>query len=52
MEKELRYIPRCDDCPYCGHGYVAYHGTLALEELMQGDPAGRIQQEQQMGGMV
>ena len=35
------------------HGYVAYHGTLALEELMRPDPAEQYQQEQgpQMGGM-
>ena len=22
MEKEYCYIPRCDDCPYCGHGFI------------------------------
>ena len=35
-------------------GYVAYHGTLTLDELMQVDPAEQYQQEQglQMGGMM
>ncbi len=35
-------------------GYVAYHGTLTLEELMAGDPAEQYQREQgpQMGGMT
>ena len=35
-------------------GYVAYHGTLTLEELMQADPAEQHQQEQgpQMEGMA
>ena len=27
-------------------GYVSYHGTLTLEELMQDDPAENYQQEQ------
>ena len=35
---------------FTGQGYVAYHGTLALEELMQGDPAEQMQQEQQQMG--
>ncbi len=29
-------------------GYVAYHGTLSLEELMQEDPAEQYQREQMM----
>ena len=35
-------------------GYVAYHGTLTLDELMRADPAQQYQQEQgpQMGGMA
>lgn len=35
-------------------GYVAYHGTLSLEELMQEDPAEQFQKEQgfQMGGIT
>ena len=35
-------------------GYVAYHGTLTLDELMRADPAEQYQQEQglQMGGMM
>ncbi len=34
-------------------GYVAYHGTVALEELMRDDPAEQYQPEQgpQMGGL-
>ncbi len=34
-------------------GYVAYHGTMALEELMRDDPAEQCQREQgpQMGGL-
>jgi len=34
-------------------GYVAYHGTLTLEELMRADPAEQYQREQelQMGGL-
>ena len=37
---------------FTAHGYVAYHGTIPLEELMQADPAEQHQQEQglQMGG--
>ncbi len=35
-------------------GYVAYHGTLTLEELMAEDPAEQYQREQgqQMGGLA
>ena len=29
-------------------GYVSYHGTLTLDELMRDDPAERYQQEQEM----
>ncbi len=36
-------------------GYIAYHGTLTLDELMQGDPAEQYQKEQaegmEMGGL-
>ena len=34
-------------------GYVAYHGTMTLEELMKEDPAEAYQREQglQMGGL-
>lgn len=34
-------------------GYVAYHGTMTLEELMMEDPAEQSQREQgiQMGGL-
>lgn len=33
-------------------GYVSYHGSLTLEELMRDDPAEQYQQEQEMGGMA
>ena len=33
-------------------GYVAYHGSLTLEELMREDPAEQYRQEQEMGGMM
>ena len=33
-------------------GYVAYHGTLALDELMREDPAEQYQREQGMGGLA
>ena len=36
------------------YGYIAYHGTLTLDELIRADPAEQYQQEQgpQMGGMA
>ena len=37
-----------DDGVFVDHGYVSYHGTLTLDELMQDDPAERYQQEQEM----
>ena len=39
---------------FTSRGYVAYHGTVPLLELMQADPAEQYQQEQgpQMGGMT
>ena len=42
-----------DDGVFVDRGYVSYHGTLTLEELMQGDPAEKYQQEQEakMEGM-
>ena len=35
-------------------GYISYHGTISLEELMMEDPAEAYRQEQgfQMGGMA
>lgn len=38
---------------FTDRGYVSYHGTLSLDELMMEDPARSYQQEQtfQMGGM-
>ena len=39
---------------FTSHGYVAYHGTIPLLELMQNDPAQQYRQEQgpQMGGIM
>ena len=38
---------------FTDRGYVSYHGTMSLEELMMEDPAESFQEEQglQMGGM-
>ena len=36
---------------FTGQGYVAYHGSMELNELMQRDPVEQMQLEQQMGGM-
>ena len=43
-----------DDGVFVDRGYVSYHGTLTLEELMQDDPAESYQQEQEakMEGMT
>ena len=43
-----------DDGVFVDRGYVSYHGTLTLEELMQDDPAESYQQEQEakMEGMA
>ena len=43
-----------DDGVFVDHGYVSYHGTLTLEELMQDDPAESYQQEREakMEGMA
>ena len=38
------------DCAMTDLGYVAYHGSLTLEELMQEDPAEQYRQE--MGGLA
>ena len=39
---------------FTDRGYVSYHGTMSLEELMMEDPAESYRQEQgfQMGGMA
>jgi len=39
---------------FTDRGYISYHGTMSLEELMMEDPAEAYQQEQgfQMGGMA
>ena len=43
-----------EDGVFADHGYVSYHGTLTLDELMQDDPAESYQQEQEakMEGMA
>ena len=43
-----------EDGVFVDRGYVSYHGTLTLEELMQDDPAEKYQQEQEakMEGMT
>jgi len=38
------------DCALTELGYVAYHGSLTLDELMQDDPSEQYQQE--MGGLA
>ena len=37
-----------EDDVFVDRGYVSYHGTLTLEELMQDDPAESYQQEQEL----
>lgn len=39
-----------EDGVFTDHGYVAYHGAMTLDELMQDDPAETYRQE--MGGMA
>ena len=43
-----------EDGVFVDRGYVSYHGTLALDELMRDDPAENYQQEQEanMEGMT
>jgi len=43
-----------EDGVFVDRGYVSYHGTLTLDELMQDDPAESYQQEQEakMEGMI
>ena len=43
-----------DDGVFVDRGYVSYHGTLTLDELMHDDPAEKYQQEQEakMEGMT
>ena len=43
-----------DDGVFVDRGYVSYHGTLTLEELMRDDPAEKYQQDQEakMEGMT
>ena len=37
-----------EDGVFVDRGYVSYHGTLTLDELMRDDPAERYQQKQEM----
>ncbi len=37
---------------FCDYGYVAYQGTLTLDELMRDEPTEQCQQGPQMGGMA
>ena len=44
-----RYGRQCvqqEQGAFTEQGYIAYHGTLTLDELMQGDPAEQYQKEQ------
>ncbi len=53
---QFDFVPKPDspaaDSALTEQGYVAYHGSLTLEELMMEDPAERHQREQEMGGMA
>ena len=50
---QFNFVPRAfnpeADCAITELGFVAYHGSLTLEELMRDDPA---EQCQEMGGMT
>lgn len=52
---QFDFVPKSDspgtDSALTELGYVAYHGSLTLEELMADDPAEQHQQEQGMGGI-
>ena len=53
---QFDFVPKSDrpeaDSALTELGYVAYHGSLTLEELMRDNPAEQYQQEQEMGGMA
>ena len=53
---QFDFMPREDSPQAVGKatrlGYVAYHGSLKLEELMMEDPAEQHQRGQEMGGMA
>ncbi len=52
---QFAFIPGVElseSCQVNELGYVAYHGSLTLEELMKDDPAEQYQREQEMGGMT
>lgn len=54
--EQFDFVPKPDrpeaDSALTELGYVAYHGSLTLEELMMEDPAEQHQREQEMGGMA
>lgn len=53
---QFDFMPREDSPQAVGKatrlGYVAYHSSLKLEELMMDDSVEQHQQEQEMGGMA
>lgn len=53
---QFDFVPKSDspmaDSALTELGYVAYHGSLTLEELMADDPTELYQREQEMGGMA
>ena len=52
---QFDFVPKSDspgaDSALTELGYVSYHGSLTLEELMQDDPAEQHQRDQAMGGI-
>lgn len=36
---------------FVDRGYISYHGTLSMEELMMENPAEQVQADFQMGGL-
>ena len=53
---QFDFVPKSDrpeaDSALTELGYVSYHGSLTLDELMMEDPTERHQREQEMGGMA
>ena len=53
---QFNFVPKSDSPKAASAltelGYVAYHGSLTLDELMADDPAELYQREQEMGGMA
>lgn len=52
---QFDFVPKSDspgaDSALTELGYVSYHGSLTLEELMMDDPAEQHQRDQAMGGI-